>query len=83
MTEPSILDPDTWHGARSGAHVPGVLVAGTFHHDGERVFWDVNHPERSIAIRLRDERYSRLVIEVEDSEATASELETAVKRRPE
>jgi len=69
--------------ARPGGARSGGLAGGTFFHDGERVFWDVHHPKRSIAIRLRDEGYSRLVIEVEDPEATVSELEAAVKRRSE
>src|SRR5512132_4179716 len=34
-----------WKGWRGpGTHIPGVIVAGTFHHDGDRVFWDVHDP---------------------------------------
>jgi hypothetical protein len=42
-----------WQGIRSGGtHVPGVITAGTFHQEGERVFWDVHDPGRAIVIRL-------------------------------
>jgi hypothetical protein len=46
--------------------VPEVITAGTFFQDGDRVFWDVHDPEKTVVIRLEDERYARLVIEVED-----------------
>jgi hypothetical protein len=49
-----------------GTGVPGVLTAGTFYKDGQKVFWDVHKPENTIVIKLRDESYSQLVIEVED-----------------
>ena len=68
-----------WQGIRSGGtHVPGVITAGTFHQEGERVFWDVHDPEKAIVIRLRDERYARLVIEVEDPSATVAAIREAL-----
>jgi hypothetical protein len=64
-----------WQGIRSGGtHVPGVITAGTFHQEGERVFWDVHDPEKSVVIRLKDERYSQLVIEVEGPSATVAAI---------
>ena len=65
-----------WQGIRSGGtHVPGVITAGTFHQEGERVFWDVHDPEKAIVIQLRDKRYARLVIEVEDPPATVAAIQ--------
>jgi hypothetical protein len=64
-----------------GAYVPGVLSAGTFHQDGERVFWDVHDPAKVIAIELADEHFKRLVIEVDDPEATITAIETAISGR--
>ena len=56
-----------WQGIRTGGtHVPGVITAGTFHQEGEKVFWDVHNPEKTVVIRLKDEKYSRLVVEVEN-----------------
>lgn len=65
-----------WHGP--GAYLPGVLAAGTFHQDGERVFWDVHHPANVIVIELQDERFKRLIIEVDDPAATITAIEKAV-----
>jgi hypothetical protein len=74
------VDPEIareWHkGIRApGTHVPGVITAGTFYQEGERVFWDVHDPEKTLVIQLRDERYAWLVIEVEDPLATAAAIQ--------
>jgi len=61
-----------------GAHVPGVITAGTFYQDGEQVFWDVHDPQKTVVIQLRDERYARLVIEVDDPNVTAVTIQKAL-----
>lgn len=61
-----------------GTYFPGIIAAGSFHQIGKHVFWDVHHQERAIAIDLHDERYTTLVVEVEDPEATMREIKTAV-----
>lgn len=56
-----------FHGIRApGTQIPGVLTAGTFYQHGQRIFWDVHHPDRTVVIELRDERYNELVVEVAD-----------------
>ena len=71
------LDPEIakgyWHGWRlPGTNLPGVITAGTYYQDGQKVFWDVHHPERALVIELRDESYHRLVVEVADPEAAVA-----------
>ena len=59
-----------WHGLKLiGSDIPGVLHAGTFNQQGRIIFWDVHHPDNTIVIDLRDERYGQLVVEVADPEA--------------
>jgi hypothetical protein len=53
----------------------GVITAGTFYQEGERVFWDVHDPEKTVVIQLGDERYARLVIEVDDPRATVAAIQ--------
>ena len=65
-----------WRGP--GAHLPGVITAGTFHHDGQRVFWDVHNSAKAIVIELDDDTYQRLVIEVPDPRATVDAIERAI-----
>lgn len=64
-----------------GTHLPGVLVAGTFHVNGQRVFWDVRDPSKAVVIELADERYARLVVQVDDPRAAVDLIERS-KRRP-
>ncbi|MGD1082366.1 MAG: hypothetical protein ABR881_28950 [Candidatus Sulfotelmatobacter sp.] len=61
-----------------GTSVPGVITAGTFYQDGKRVFWDVHHPEKTIVIDLRDERYNELVVEVDDPDAAIKLIQNAL-----
>lgn len=63
-----------------GAHVPGVLTAGTFHLDGDRVFWDVRDAGKAVVIELADEHYARLVLQVEDPRSTVDLVEGAMHR---
>ncbi|MGW4940417.1 hypothetical protein ACWEOZ_02350 [Actinoplanes sp. NPDC004185] len=66
-------------GLRSpGTHLPGVIVAGTFHSDGERIFWDVRDARKAIVIQLDDEEYARLVLEVDDPQAAVDLIEQAL-----
>ena len=79
QADPGIDLPAWWKSLRPTAtQIPGVLTVGTFDQEGERVFWDVHHPEKAVVIRLRDERYQRLVIEVEDPPATAAAIQGAI-----
>ena len=49
-----------------GTRVPGLIYAGTFHRDGEKVFWDVRNSGNAIVIDLKDEDFKQLVVEVKD-----------------
>lgn len=68
-----------YHGIRMpGTSVPGVITAGTFYQHGQRVFWDVHHPEKTIVIELRDERYNELIVEVADPQAAVQLIQNAM-----
>ncbi len=64
-----------------GTHIPGVIVAGTYHRGGERVFWDVKNPDKAVVIELAGERYARLVVEVDDPRATVDLVRRVVRAR--
>jgi hypothetical protein len=63
-----------------GTNLPGVIRAGSFRVDGERVFWDVRDAAKAVVVELSDEHYARLVIEVDDPRATVDLIERAVHR---
>ncbi len=63
-----------------GARVPGVITAGTFRQGGAWVFWDVHDPDQAVVIDLADERYTRLVIGIDDPESAAAGIQEACGR---
>ena len=68
-----------WHGLKlPGISIPGVITAGTFYHDGKRVFWDVHHPDKTIVIGLKDERYDELIVEVDDPDSTVAPVQSVL-----
>jgi hypothetical protein len=64
-----------------GTHIPRVMSAGRFYSGGKRVFWDVHHAEKSISIKLRNEHFDRVVIEVADPDAVIATIMEAVPAR--
>jgi hypothetical protein len=70
----------SWYkGLRFGTNIPGVLTAGAFYHHKSWIFWDVHDPALAIAIDLHDEQYRRLIVQVEDPQATIAAIEAAVR----
>jgi hypothetical protein len=71
-----------WHGIRLlGTQVPGLLTAGAFYEQRGVVFYDVHDPDRTIVLELNHERYSRLVVEVQDPAAAVKTVSGAIAPR--
>ena len=71
--------PKGWRGP--GSYLPGIITAGTFHHDGGRIFWDVHDPARAVVIDVEHEHFKRLVVEVDDPISTVQLIENAISGR--
>jgi hypothetical protein len=70
-----------WHGIKLvGTDLPGLFAAGTFYYHGELVFWDVHDVTRTIVVSLDHERYKKLIVEVEDADATVDRIRAALRR---
>jgi hypothetical protein len=63
-----------------GTAVPGIVYAGTFYHDGDKVFWDVHNRAKTIVIELRDEEFSRLIVEVENVDEAVKLIEEGINK---
>jgi hypothetical protein len=61
-----------------GTSIPGFIHAGTFHSQGDKMFWDVHDPAKAIVIELAEDDFARLVVEVENPDETASLIERAL-----
>lgn len=68
-----------YHGLRlPGTSLPGVVTAGSYLRQGEWSFWDVHDPQKAVILRLRDEHYAKVVVGVDDPDATAQQLRAAL-----
>jgi hypothetical protein len=64
-----------WKGWRMpGTDLPGVITAGTYYTDGKRVFWDVMKNENTIVVQLQNEKYDKLIVEVENPQEAIAML---------
>jgi hypothetical protein len=70
-----------------GTYVPGKLAAGVWRDpDGAVTFCQVRDPERAIAIELEDERWARIIVQIDDESAESAAERIAARlttRRPE
>jgi hypothetical protein len=64
-----VSDKPSWRVFGTG--IPGGLMAGWFRAKGQNEFWLVHRRTAALEIRLRDEKYARLMLQVEHPEATA------------
>ena len=64
-----------------GTYLPGVITAGSFRQEGDRVFWNVHRPENVIVIELHDEHYAKLVIEVPEPSVAVATINNALSAR--
>src|SRR5438445_10078919 len=79
-------DPAIARGPRKGirtlgTYLPGVITAGSFRQEGDRIFWNVHHPENVIVIELHDERYAKLVIEVAEPAVAVATISHALSAK--
>jgi hypothetical protein len=77
--DPDVVRHGPWLGAGyTDALLDYAVAAGSMFVHGHREFWDVHFPERSVVVDLTGEQYERLVIDVDDPEATVAEINAAV-----
>jgi hypothetical protein len=63
-----------------GTAVPGLIYAGTFYHDGDKVFWDVRNRANALVIELANEEFNRLIVEVADVNTTIRLIEANINK---
>ncbi|HEY2745759.1 MAG TPA: hypothetical protein VGL86_14085 [Polyangia bacterium] len=57
-----------------GAHLPGIITAGSYREHGRWMFWDIHSGASAITIWLRHERYDAIVVDVEDPSAAVDKI---------
>ncbi len=60
-----------------GTAVPGLIKAGTYYSRRGREFWYATRKTTYLVLELKDERFRRIVLTVDDNEAWADQLRPA------
>jgi hypothetical protein len=63
----------------AGARIPGVVVEGRFVDKEGLLFYDMHDPDKCVTVELSNERYKKVVFEVENKEETAKMIEKEIK----
>lgn len=61
-----------------GTYIPGVIKAGAFYEEGQRIFWDVQNPANTVVFALVHHTYDGLVVEVENPPAVVRHVRKAL-----
>ena len=80
VTSVSAADPhDVKTGVRlAGIQLPGLMTSGIYRHGGQLSWWDVGRGSDALVITLRDERLTRVAVEVRNPAAVVQELDQAL-----
>lgn len=63
-------------GWRLGTEIPGIIAAGEFREKGIINFWDMCNKRNTIIVELKNHRFNKLYIEVENPEAMIALLKS-------
>ena len=66
-------------GRLPGSYMPGFVCAGIYRGRGHRELWMVGKAEEAVAVDLADSKYTRVVVQVADPEATVGSLQSAIR----
>lgn len=61
-----------------GLHAPKILTSGSYSKDGERQFWYVSSGRNAVVIRLKNEKYSQLVVEIQNPQELVSRINSSL-----
>jgi hypothetical protein len=65
----------------AGTSLPGVIKDGRFLSSDGMMFFEMHDPDKCITVNLDHERYKKIVFEVENKEATANQINDALKSK--
>ena len=63
----------------AGTDLPGVVKDGRYLTSDGMMFFEMHDPDKCVTVYINHERYKAIVFEVEDKEATANMIESAIK----
>lgn len=63
----------------AGTRLPGVVADGRFMSKDGLLFYEMHNPDKCVTVELTEEKYKKIIFEVDDKEATADTIRQAIK----
>ena len=64
----------------AGTGLPGVIKDGFYLSSDGLLFFEMHHPDKCITVTLNNEKYKKIIFEVQDKESTAKNIRDAISR---
>jgi hypothetical protein len=82
ITQVKAAEPESswWDLRAPGTFVPGVIKAGTYYTKRGKEFWYYRQGKDPLVLELRDEKYRRIVLGLDDSAAWQQEIQKQVRK---
>jgi hypothetical protein len=65
-----------------GTYLPGFICAGTYHGERGKEFWDTAFKGNAVEINLRQEQFSRMVVDVKNPDEVIEQLTSSLPGLP-
>jgi hypothetical protein len=62
----------------AGTNFPGVIKDGFYLSSDGLLFFEMHHPDKCITVSLNNEKYKKIIFEVEDKEYVAKSIRDAI-----
>jgi hypothetical protein len=62
-----------------GVNIPGLVAAGTFYQKGQKIFWGVKNSSKSIILELKNNSFTRVIVEVDNPDESIKAIQTSLK----
>ncbi len=62
----------------AGTSLPGMVKDGMFLSSDGLLFFEMHHPDKCITISLKNEKYKKIIFEVDDKESAAKTIRDAL-----
>ena len=69
------------HPQGTGSSVPGRVKDGSFRTSDGLIFFEMHHTDKCVTVTLEDEKYQKIIFEVDDKEATAELIKATIGQR--
>jgi len=64
----------------AGTALPGVIKDGFFLSSDGLLFFEMHHPDKCITVTLNNEKYKKIIFEVQDKESVAKTIRDAISK---